>query len=371
MAGRRRGKGEGSISRHPDGRWFARADLGYDGGKRRVKAIYGRTRADVLTKLREILQQQQRAQRVASRTTVLAAFSDTWLAAAGGLKPSTLRFYRDNMQRIILPVLGRRDMADVRRDDVITLIGTLRQRGLKTTTVRGIVRTLSACLSAAVDRQLLAVNPCLNLGKHLAFGKAAAPEPDPLTPKCRSRATPHRRAPAAALAVSVLPRRTPHGTATRRTPGCRMGRDRLGASDAPRSPQFGARPDRDAQEPSGAQRRSLTRARRRLAGAPCAAAGRVSGGWPAGAVARLPKRRRHTAGREQRPEHHAAALPHGRPPASIAARPPPHLRLRAAAGRCADHLRRGTARTLQPRRHPRDLCALAAADRRPLRRQPR
>ena len=50
MAGRR-GNNEGGISKRSDGRWMARITL--DGGKR--KAIYGKTRAEVATKLREAL----------------------------------------------------------------------------------------------------------------------------------------------------------------------------------------------------------------------------------------------------------------------------------------------------------------------------
>ena len=35
MTRRRRGHGEGSISRRPDGRWTAALDLGWQNGKRR------------------------------------------------------------------------------------------------------------------------------------------------------------------------------------------------------------------------------------------------------------------------------------------------------------------------------------------------
>jgi hypothetical protein len=51
MNTRRRGKGEGSITQRPDGRWVARVDLGWQEGKRRRKAVYGRTRREVADKL--------------------------------------------------------------------------------------------------------------------------------------------------------------------------------------------------------------------------------------------------------------------------------------------------------------------------------
>src|ERR1044072_694579 len=52
---KRRGKGEGSITQRPDGRWMGRVDLGWRDGKRRYKAYYGRTRASVQDKLRKAL----------------------------------------------------------------------------------------------------------------------------------------------------------------------------------------------------------------------------------------------------------------------------------------------------------------------------
>src|SRR5262245_22093453 len=52
---RRRGRGEGSITKRPDGRWMARVDLGWRDGKRRYKAYYGRTRAAVQDKLRKAI----------------------------------------------------------------------------------------------------------------------------------------------------------------------------------------------------------------------------------------------------------------------------------------------------------------------------
>jgi hypothetical protein len=47
MARRRRNHGEGSIFQRSDGRWCAQLDLGWQGGKRLHKYIYGATAAEV------------------------------------------------------------------------------------------------------------------------------------------------------------------------------------------------------------------------------------------------------------------------------------------------------------------------------------
>src|ERR1700687_4016585 len=55
MNTRRRGRGEGSITQRPDGRWVARVDLGWQDGKRRRKAVYGRTRREGGDKVPRVL----------------------------------------------------------------------------------------------------------------------------------------------------------------------------------------------------------------------------------------------------------------------------------------------------------------------------
>jgi integrase len=51
MGKRRRGSNEGSIFQRGGGRWCAILNLGWEGGKRRRKYIYGATAADVQEQL--------------------------------------------------------------------------------------------------------------------------------------------------------------------------------------------------------------------------------------------------------------------------------------------------------------------------------
>ena len=60
-------------------------------------------------------------------------------------------------------------------------VASVREKTLKITTVRGIVRTLSAVLSQAVEDELLPANPALKMGKYLRRGDEPEPEPDPFT----------------------------------------------------------------------------------------------------------------------------------------------------------------------------------------------
>lgn len=55
MARKRRGPGEGGVYQRADGRWAAAPSLGFGpDGKRRRRVVYGRTKQEVLDKLREV-----------------------------------------------------------------------------------------------------------------------------------------------------------------------------------------------------------------------------------------------------------------------------------------------------------------------------
>jgi integrase len=97
------------------------------------------------------------------------------------LKPSFWAFYDDNLRRNIVPALGPMRVTDIGRRAVLSLIRRLRTQGLGTLTIRGNLRTLSACLSGAVDEQYLDANPALNLRKYLRKSDHERHEPDPFT----------------------------------------------------------------------------------------------------------------------------------------------------------------------------------------------
>lgn len=75
----RRGHGEGSINQRTDGRWMGRVDPGYQGGKRKVKTIYGKTRKEVADKLRVPIQQQRQGVSIAPERQTVEAFLLRWL----------------------------------------------------------------------------------------------------------------------------------------------------------------------------------------------------------------------------------------------------------------------------------------------------
>ena len=112
----------------------------------------------------------------------LQPYAERWLEhARGSLKASTVGFYHDNFAQHVFPALGTRFVASIRRADCRELVAACRAKGLALTTVRGIARTLSVVLTAAVEDEIMQANPALRLGQYLRRGDEPEAEPDPFT----------------------------------------------------------------------------------------------------------------------------------------------------------------------------------------------
>ena len=114
MATRRgkRGNGEGSIYQDADGRWRSVVDLGYRDGRRSRKYLSGRTRNEVATKLRRILDEHEAGLEINTNghAPTVEAWLNHWLdnIAVQKVRPSTLVGYRGYVRNRIIPTIGHR-----------------------------------------------------------------------------------------------------------------------------------------------------------------------------------------------------------------------------------------------------------------------
>src|SRR5207244_9808397 len=109
MSTRRRGRGEGSIVQRADGRWMARVDLGWQDGKRRSKAVYGRTRRAVAKALQDALRAAQEGTLVADERQTIPEFLVRWLqdVVRPRVRPRTFVGYEATIEHPISPPRGR------------------------------------------------------------------------------------------------------------------------------------------------------------------------------------------------------------------------------------------------------------------------
>jgi integrase len=106
----RRGRGEGTISLRPDGRWQVRIPLGRDEttGRRKRKCKYADTQADAVRLLKQLSGQALEGELRVTSTPTVARFLDDWHERnRDDWKPSTARSYRIAIDAHLKPAFGQ------------------------------------------------------------------------------------------------------------------------------------------------------------------------------------------------------------------------------------------------------------------------
>jgi integrase len=180
MNTRRRGKGEGSITKRPDGRWVARVDLGWQGGKRRRKAVYGRTRREVADKLPKVLRDVQQGAPLPDERQTVAQFLTRWLDE----KRTRLRLrawatYEQAIRLHLVPGIGKIPLARLTPAQLDTWFREHQQNGASPRAIRYARTVLRAALNQARKWRVVAQN----VAELVEAPRHQAREIQPLTPE--------------------------------------------------------------------------------------------------------------------------------------------------------------------------------------------
>lgn len=153
---KRRDSGSGGIYQRGDGYWVGSVELGWENRRRRRKTVSGRTKADVVEKLKAVRKQLDTTGTVATNVPTLAAWLDTWLTdiASQRNRPKTVTANRSLTREHILPYLGPHKLDQLRPAHILAWHKTLRAkraaRGGGTLAESTVLRT-HAVLSRALD----------------------------------------------------------------------------------------------------------------------------------------------------------------------------------------------------------------------------
>ena len=151
---RRRSNGDGGIYRRAsDGRWVASVDLAPDGPGRRRKVLYGPTRREVVTKLRDAQQRLDDGASVEDSRTLVGPFLARWSVeglGAASIKTTTRENYATIARTHLVPTLGHLRLDRLAPSDVDQLLAGRREQGLSDSTVRLIYTVLRRALDYAV-----------------------------------------------------------------------------------------------------------------------------------------------------------------------------------------------------------------------------
>lgn len=162
----RRDNGEGTAPYETkDGRWRAEIIVGWRwvGDKQRPKRkiVYGATKRECQTKLRQALRQRDDGTLVAGRVPTVEEWLTHWLdaVAAQRVRPSTLQAYRSLLQTWIIPAVGRRRLDKLTAEDLDRAYQQMREAGRADSMILKAHRVVSRALKVAVQRGRLGVTP--------------------------------------------------------------------------------------------------------------------------------------------------------------------------------------------------------------------
>ena len=160
---KKRGNGEGSISKRKDGRWWGRYTVHTpDGPKQR--AVYGKTRAAVAAKLHKAMADVDSGIYYDAGKLTMSEYLDRWiedcvvpLVSQGKLEHSTYIRYAGIVRNHIKPVLGSKKLKDLGRGEVRRLYNN-KSKELAPRSIDYIHVTLQRALSQAVRDDLIPRN---------------------------------------------------------------------------------------------------------------------------------------------------------------------------------------------------------------------
>ena len=151
----------GSVRRLPSGRWQARYPLRT--GELRAAPQTFLTKTDAHRYLTTVEADQMRG--IWRPADVDVPLLDAWAARhigaqRGRLTPKTQALYESLLRSCISPVLGDRRLDRLQKIEIREWVAALTARGLSASRVRQALVVLSQVLDAAVEDDLIPINPC-------------------------------------------------------------------------------------------------------------------------------------------------------------------------------------------------------------------
>lgn len=158
----KRGQGEGTISKRPDGTWWARITVGRTpDGKQKRKAFYGKTRKEVQEKLTAALNDINTGTYIEPSKMTVEQWLYTWIKEykKNSIKASSYERYYRIIRNHLTPALGSYSIKDLRNDIVQKYVNQLTESGYNPKTIEQIHRVLKMALKQAADNELIIKNP--------------------------------------------------------------------------------------------------------------------------------------------------------------------------------------------------------------------
>jgi integrase len=148
--GKKRGNREGTIMKY-EGGWRGAVWLGYENGKEVRKYVRGKTRAEVVSKIKALVTKKEKHEPLSTTRRTVGQFINEWLEiqVKPNLSPSTYRGYEQTARMYIIPALGRIPLDRLTGKEVQECLNKMAEDGLSPTSVKNVNATLKSALSKA------------------------------------------------------------------------------------------------------------------------------------------------------------------------------------------------------------------------------
>jgi len=157
---RRRASGEGSVTRRTDGRWMGRFYAWTTGGTRKRITVCGRTRQQVIERMREAQERNRQGTPVPDRAWKLADSLDYWLehVVSPNRRPKTYALYEMIVRADLKPALGKYPLTRLSAARVQAFLNGQLAPGRSIRRVQIVRTVLSSALTRAMREELIVRN---------------------------------------------------------------------------------------------------------------------------------------------------------------------------------------------------------------------
>ncbi|MCL2188446.1 MAG: N-terminal phage integrase SAM-like domain-containing protein [Defluviitaleaceae bacterium] len=172
----KRGQGEGSISKRPDGTWWARLTIGKDAdGKQKRRAFYGKTRKEVQEKLTAAVNDVNNDMFIDPSKMTVNQWLDVWMKEYKKpiLRPTSYQVYEIVLRLHIRPHVGDVKLKDLRNDMVQKCLNEIANNGGSVYMVKYAYNAFSHSLDQAVKNSLVVKNVALGVVRPKVEKKAS------------------------------------------------------------------------------------------------------------------------------------------------------------------------------------------------------
>ena len=136
-------------------------------GRRRSKKIGDkRTANTVARKVKERLAKGDLGM-LKEKCPTLSSYGQEWLKSPlRELEDSTRKMYEGYYRLHIKPHLGSKRLDEVKRRHIKRLISLLKEKGLSSASIQGVIAVLSGIFENAIEDEIVNANPCQNTRKY-------------------------------------------------------------------------------------------------------------------------------------------------------------------------------------------------------------